>query len=123
MVSFHHIDIDMTQGNVLAWLVSAGGWYDETALDLQDYPGMGQGAVALRDLEVWRMVCLHIPLSILTFSFIGRYSTLFRPVFFAIVGGALGLANPSIECRLEGFGGCWRLDSPHHVHDVGRRTR
>ncbi|KAJ9126533.1 hypothetical protein QFC24_001560 [Naganishia onofrii] len=41
----------MTQGNVLAWLVSAGGWYDETALDLQDYPGMGQGAVALRDLE------------------------------------------------------------------------
>ncbi|KAJ9094863.1 hypothetical protein QFC19_007792 [Naganishia cerealis] len=41
----------MAQSNVLTWLASAGGWYDETALGLQEYPGMGQGAVALRDLE------------------------------------------------------------------------
>ncbi|KAJ9097733.1 hypothetical protein QFC21_004771 [Naganishia friedmannii] len=41
----------MEQTNVLTWLASAGGWYDETAMGLQEYPGMGQGAVALRDLE------------------------------------------------------------------------
>lgn len=42
----------MAHENALKWLVSAGGWYDETAIGLQDYPGMGLGAVALRDIEV-----------------------------------------------------------------------
>ncbi|GHJ88587.1 hypothetical protein NliqN6_4989 [Naganishia liquefaciens] len=41
----------MTQENALEWLVASGGWYDETAMGLQEYPGMGLGAVALRDLE------------------------------------------------------------------------
>jgi hypothetical protein len=42
----------MAQENALTWLRSSGGWYDDTAMGLKDYPGMGQGAVALRDLEV-----------------------------------------------------------------------
>jgi hypothetical protein len=42
----------MAEENALKWLVSSGGWYDETAMGLQEYPGMGLGAVALRDIEV-----------------------------------------------------------------------
>jgi hypothetical protein len=42
----------MTEENAMNWLASSGGWYDETAMGLQEYPGMGLGAVALRDIEV-----------------------------------------------------------------------
>lgn len=42
----------MAQENALKWLINSGGWYDGTAMGLQEYPGMGLGGVALRDLEV-----------------------------------------------------------------------
>jgi hypothetical protein len=65
---------------------------------------------------------LYIPLTRLTCTHIGRNATLLRPLAFAIICRTLRLAHPSIKCRLEGFGGCRRLDSSYHVHDVGGRT-
>ncbi|WVQ73990.1 hypothetical protein IAR50_003571 [Cryptococcus sp. DSM 104548] len=35
----------------LSWFKSAGGWYDEKAVDLIPYPGMNYGATALQDIK------------------------------------------------------------------------
>jgi hypothetical protein len=110
---------NMSEENALKWLVSSGGWYDETAMGLQEYPGMGLGAVALRDIEV----CLPrpaFPMFSKSYHNAGRNVALHRTLPATTLSGTLGPSNPPIECRLEGTRRYRRLDSSDSMHDVGR---
>lgn len=111
----------MAEENALKWLVSSGGWYDETAMGLQEYPGMGLGAVALRDIEVC-FPRLTLPTSSDSYHDTGRNLAFHRTLPTAPLSGTLGSSNPPIECRLEGTSRHWRLDSSDSLYDVGRRS-
>jgi hypothetical protein len=53
MYIFHSIIMASSKPDgLLAGFVAAGGWYDEDLFALQDFPEMGMGAVALRDIPV-----------------------------------------------------------------------
>lgn len=36
----------------LTWFKESGGWYNEELVDIVSVPGMGYGAVAVKDIEV-----------------------------------------------------------------------
>ncbi|ODN80552.1 hypothetical protein, variant 1 [Cryptococcus amylolentus CBS 6039] len=48
----------------LSWFKGAGGWYNETAVDLIPYPGMNYGATALEDIKEDAPL-FHIPDSLI----------------------------------------------------------